>query len=672
VDREERPDIDQLYMSFVQLSTGQGGWPMSVFLTGDGMPFYGGTYFPPDDAYGRPGFARVVTAVAESYRVRRAAVEESASQAVEVLRSAAQPIAPAQAIVVDESWVQGLIDRCTVEYDTVHGGFGTAPKFPRQTLLELLLVHNRRQNDPVLLGMVLSSLDAMARGGIRDQLGGGFHRYSTDEKWLVPHFEIMLYDNAMLAWLYVEAFAQTRETRFATVACGIFDFVLREMTGRGGEFFTAIDAEVDGVEGQSYLWTEADVEAVLGLDDARLFNRIYALDDGPNFVDPHHGGGVADRNVLHRPQDPEDAARDLNVAPAELEDRLGVMRDKLLAARKERKQPILDTKVLTGWNGLMIRALAYGGQVLSDQKYLAAAERAADWLLKNHRDAAGGLIHTSRDGRAKGEAFLDDYAMLIQSLLALEAAGNSTRGVQAQQLADRMLREFGPSPGGALYFTGQRTDDLSVRQIVGTDSPLPSGNAVAASALIDMGRHEAAWAIIRAFAGTLSQSGDGMNAMVQAAWLYVTTFGAVTADVPDAMDRAPGAAGKSQAVSLSARWIDPRNLRVTAVIAPGYHINAAEPAAGLIATRLTVAGDTAADSQVLATAVERIDYPPGSERAFAFADAPLVVYENDVAIGVTFKKAMIGNPAIVVSLSYQACTSGECLLPATARFRVAS
>jgi hypothetical protein len=646
---------------------------MSVFLTGDGMPFFGGTYFPPDDGYGRPGFGRVVTAVAESYRSRRAAVDESAQRAVEVLRNIARPIAPTRPIVVDEKWVQELIDRSTFEYDTVHGGFGTSPKFPRQTLLELLLVHNRRQSDPVLEGMVVQSLDAMARGGIRDHLGGGFHRYSTDEKWLVPHFEIMLYDNAMLAWLYVEAFRQTQQARFATVARGIFDFVLRDMTGTGGEFFTAIDAEVDGVEGQSYLWTEDQVQAVLGQDDAKLFSRLYALDDGPNFVDPHHGSGAPDCNVLHRPLDPDQAARDLGIDPAALEEQLAILRQKLLEARRLRKQPILDTKILTSWNGLMIRALAYGGKILSDNKYLAAAERAADWLLAHHRDSAGALIHTSRDGHIKPTVFLDDYAMLIQALLSLEAAGNAARRAVAEELADRMLDRFGGSPGGALYFTGQDAADLAVRQIVGVDSPLPSGNAVAASCLTTMGRQEAAGRIIRGFAGSLAQGGDGMTAMVRAAWLYVIRFGATAVEVrgmpADAPDTATGAV---PAVSLGAKWIDAKTLRVTAVIKPGHHINSTQAIAGLVATRLIVGGDTPADSAAIAAVVGRIDYPAGAKKSFAFTDEPLVVYENQIEIDVMLNEPVPAKLAVVLRLHYQACTAGECLLPTTAQFRLAA
>jgi uncharacterized protein YyaL (SSP411 family) len=255
-------------------------------------------------------------------------------------------------------------------------------------------------------------MDALAYGGIRDQLGGGFHRYSTDAKWLVPHFEIMLYDNAMLAWCYVEAYRQTEERRYAQIARGIFDFVLREMTSPQGAFYTAFDAEVHAQEGLSYLWTEEEIEQVLGRDDAKVFNKVYGVDRGPNFSDPHHAtpGGTPDKNILYV----QDRA-----ALEQLHERLEPMREKLKRVRDEREQPLLDTKILTSWNGLMIRALAYGGRTLNDDRYLQAAAGAADFLLKHHRTPDGGLFRTSREGQVKYPAFLDDYAFLILALLEL-------------------------------------------------------------------------------------------------------------------------------------------------------------------------------------------------------------------------------------------------------------
>ena len=263
VDREERPDVDQLYMTAVQVMTRQGGWPMSVFLTPELRPFYGGTYFPPTDQYGRPGFVSVLRGIEDAYRNRKADVDQTAGQLEQVLQQVSEPEPPRADITIDEKYIEGVVARSAHDYEPQFGGFGQAPKFPRETLLELLLMHQRSNPNPQRLRQLRHALDAMMYGGIRDQLGGGFHRYSTDEKWLVPHFEIMLYDNAMLAWCYAEAFRQTDDIRYADVARGIFDFVLREMTSPDGAFYTAFDAEVDAREGLSYLWTKDEIEQVL-------------------------------------------------------------------------------------------------------------------------------------------------------------------------------------------------------------------------------------------------------------------------------------------------------------------------------------------------------------------------------------------------------------------------
>ncbi len=316
VDREERPDVDQLYMTAVQLLTRQGGWPMSVFLTPDLRPFYGGTYFPPQDAYGRPGFVTLLRGIDDAWRNRPGDVEKTAAQITSILRQLANPPPPEAPLTIDEAFVDALTQRSIDDYEPNFGGFGGAPKFPRETLLELLLVRLAASQAPApaapdlaaakgpaarLRARLLHTLDAMAHGGIRDQLGGGFHRYSTDAKWLVPHFEIMLYDNAMLAWCYAEAFAQTGDRRYEAVARGVLDFVLREMTSPEGAFYTAFDAEVDAREGLTYLWTPAEIVEVLGAEDAQRFNRVYGVDRGFNFADPHHSQGRRTRTSFTSP-----------------------------------------------------------------------------------------------------------------------------------------------------------------------------------------------------------------------------------------------------------------------------------------------------------------------------------------------------------------------------------
>jgi uncharacterized protein YyaL (SSP411 family) len=646
VDREERPDVDQLYMTAVQVLTRQGGWPMSVFLTPDLRPFYGGTYFPPSDMHGRPGFVTVLKGIEDAYRNRKSDVEQSASQIVNILRQVSEPDPPERAISIDQSFIDRLIERSTSDYDPALGGFGSAPKFPRETLLELLLVHNRAQPDARRMRMIRHTLDAMANGGIRDQLGGGFHRYSTDARWLVPHFEIMLYDNAMLAWCYTEASAQMNEPRYAEVAREVLDFLLREMTSAEGAFFTALDAEVDGREGLNYLWTESQIQQVLGADDARIFNRVYGADQGPNFADPHHGAAAPDHNILFLAQPPEsDAVRA----------RLAGMRAKLKAVRDQRKQPLLDTKILTAWNALMIRTLATAGRALDQPRYIDAAVRAAEFLLSRHRTPDGGLYRTSRDGAAKYDGFVDDYSYLVQALLALhEATGQARWKTEAAGLAEVMRRKFADAERGGFYFTQAGAPDLIVRQKVASDSPLPSGNAVAAMVMLQLDQANEARKALSLFAGQLAQNAEGMSAMVQAAQAYVNGHGSI--EVAAGERSGPKPMGPEQiaanVVDITASFGGAKLLNLHLNIAQAFHINAHEAGAGLIATRLDILAGAADD-------VDGIDYPPAERHEFVFAEQPIAVYRGTVMIGVRFKSAV--PRTLKAALTYQACTENACL-----------
>jgi uncharacterized protein YyaL (SSP411 family) len=658
VDREERPDVDQLYMTAVQILTRHGGWPMSVFLFPDLRPFYGGTYFPPEDAHGRPGFPTLLRAIDDAYRNRRSEVEQSATQIVNILQQVAQPAAPSSPITIDDRFVQALVERSMSDYEPNYGGFGSAPKFPRETLLELLLVHQQKFPDERRMKKIVHALDAMAAGGIRDHLGGGFHRYSTDAKWLVPHFEIMLYDNAMLAWCYVEAFRQTSEPRYARIARGIFDFILRDMTSPQGAFYTALDAEVDSQEGLNYLWTAEQVRQTLtdepgkGMgaafsdSDAKLFLTTYGLDLGPNFADPHHGTGRADKNILHLP----------GGVGSDEDSRLEPMRKYLLTERSKRKQPLLDTKVITSWNALMIRALAFGGMTLGEDRYTAAASKAAEYLLARHRTDDGGLYRTSRDGRPKHSGFIDDYAFLAQALLALHDASNDQRWHErARDVMRHAQKRFGDDTHGAFYFSEANAADLIVRQKVATDSPLPSGNAIAAMALLDLGEIHAARRIIAVFAEQLQSNGEGMSSMVQAALLYLRESGPITVSAAEqAQADRPLSPQEIAAgvVSIQSEWLDVRRLKLRLQILAGFHINAHETTKDLIATTVTVDP---------ATAVEAIDYPPGEMRAFAFSDQPVRVYSGDVEILVRFRSR--SETALHVGIQYQACDESACFAP---------
>ncbi len=639
VDREERPDVDQLYMTAVQVLTRQGGWPMSVFLLPDLRPFYGGTYFPPTDGHGRPGFPTLLRALEDAYRNRRPDVEKTAAQLRDILGELAQPSAATTKSPLNAATIESMIDRSTADYDAEHGGFGRAPKFPRETLLELLLVRDRHAPDARRQSMIRHSLDAMANGGIRDHLGGGFHRYSTDARWLVPHFEIMLYDNALLAWAYAEAFRQFGDARYATIARGICDFVLREMTDPAGGFYTALDAEVDAQEGMPYLWTAQEIEDELGPTDAELFNRVYGLADGPNFADPHNGNGIPDKNVLFLADGPA----------LESDPRIVAMRQKLYAARRQRKQPLLDTKILTSWNALMIRALAFCGEVLDEPRYVKAAAAAADFLLQHHADGHGGLLRTSRDGAAKYAAFLDDYAYLAQALLGLaKASGDNQRRVQADTIAREMIERFGDSGAGGFFFTDAAASELLVRQKIGTDSPLPSGNGIAAITLLELGHTTVARAVVDVFADQLQANCEGMSAMVLAAFVLAgSADSATTAPSPTAISPPD-----DELVSVRAEWADPQVARVLIEIAAGYHIASADPGPGMTATHLSV-------SEVAA----KVEYPSPTRIQFAFADQPLAVYQGRVELLVRFASA----PAAPVRLAlrYQACTDRACLAAVT-------
>ncbi|HET6246687.1 MAG TPA: DUF255 domain-containing protein [Tepidisphaeraceae bacterium] len=722
VDREERPDVDQLYMTAVQVLTRHGGWPMSVFLTPDLRPFYGGTYFPPADMHGRPGFVSVLRGIEDAYKNRPADVEKTADQLVNILSQYARPAAPQEPIRIDMAFVEDLIRRSVSDYDPTRGGFGGAPKFPRETLLELLLVYLRTPDEERGMGgmglrqaqsghgppmsspasttsapagslpegptrtsafpgverrpqesenlksqiskMIFHTLAALADGGIRDQLGGGFHRYSTDAHWLVPHFEIMLYDNAMLAWCYAEAFAQMNDPRYAAVARGVFDFVLREMTSPAGAFYTALDAEVDGQEGLNYLWTEEEITALLGPEDTGVFNTVYGVDGGPNFADPHHGSGIPEKNILYLPVALEKAAKNLKTDTAALESRLAPLRQKLYEARMKRKQPLLDTKIITSWNALMIRALAHGGRVLSEPRYTEAAARAADFLLQSHRTPEGGLFRASRDGQAKYRGFLDDYAFLLQALLTLhEATGTAKWKTHAVELADQMNAKFG---GEAFYFTEKDAPDLILRQMTSSDSPLPSGNAVAAMALLELGDKAQAAGVLAEFAQQVESQGEGMSSMVQAALLFCRKSGAFTVSAyaeseEDSRPMTPTELAEG-VVGAKAAWQSPTVVSVEVIIAPGYHINAYQVPAdlSLIATRISAADDPAAE----------VDYPPGEELSVPFMDRPLQVYSGTIKIRVKFAEARESGKPLVLNLVYQACNDTSCLAPVTRQIKV--
>lgn len=674
VDREERPDVDQLYMAAVQVLSRQGGWPMSVFLTPDLRPFYGGTYFPPTDAHGRPGFVTVLRGVSEAYQRTPDKVEQTAGQMQDILQQLAEPPLPQEPLRLDTAFVDSAVERAVADYDPEYGGFGGAPKFPRQTLLELLLAYqdqptpaldtgNRQAgNRARVLEMVLHTLVRMAAGGIRDHLGGGFHRYSTDRQWLVPHFEIMLYDNALLAWLYSEAYRQTEQLQFASVAREILDFVLSQMTSPQGAFYTAFDAETGAREGATYVWTPDQVRQVLDADDAVLFQRVYGMDQGPNFSDPHHDDGRPQANVLYLPRPLPEAAREMGLTPQQLEQRLVPLRARLLAARQTRPQPLLDTKIITSWNALMIRALSHAGSVLAEKRYLAAARKAADFLLRHHRTADGGLYHVSRDGNARHEGFLDDYAYLVQALLSLrDESGLRLYEDRARALALMMCNRFQDHQRGGFYFTPAGAQDLIVRQKVAVDSPLPSGGGVAAMALLELNEEQSVQRTLQAFAHSINEMPESTCALLQASMLYLRTQPPLEL-VPEAPQppRPPSPQElAAQAVGIDTAWVDDTDLRLHLTIAQGYHLNAQDAGGGLVPTELRLEQPDVS-----------IEYPPSQSLQIG-AGQTVAGYSGRITLRARFARGMTGRGTLHGMLRYQACTHESCLPPASRTLEIA-
>jgi uncharacterized protein len=479
VDREERPDLDQIYMTAVQLLTRQGGWPMSVFLTPQLKPFYGGTYYPPQDMYGRPSFRRILEALVDAWQNRRNELEDSAAQIVAQVEQAGRLEAGSSKLGPETLRRAG--NQLGRNFDPVNGGFGSAPKFPHALELRLLLRLWRRFGDDNALHMACLSLDRMARGGIYDQLGGGFHRYSTDERWLAPHFEKMLYDNALLSQAYLEAFLATGQAAYKQVVIETLDYVLREMMSPEGGFFSTQDADSEGEEGKFFVWSAAEVEATLGPDAAKLFTYVY---------DVTPGGNWEGSNILHRPKSAEQEARMLDIDAAELAASLTQSRRQLFEVRSRRLWPGRDDKILTAWNGLMLRSLAQAARALAEPRYADAARKNASFLLEKMRAAGGRLFRTYFEGVGpKLNAYLEDYACLIEALISVyEMDGDEKWLSAALDLTGVMIDEFWDEKDSGFFFTGNSHETLLTRTKDPHDSSTPSGNSVAATALLRLAR----------------------------------------------------------------------------------------------------------------------------------------------------------------------------------------
>jgi len=471
VDMEERPDVDQIYMNFVQVTTGRGGWPMNVFLTPDKKPFFGGTYFPPAPRYGMPSWTQVLLSLAEAYDERREELEQSANAIVGELRK----MTVMEPGALSDDIADAAFASFSRSFDSVNGGFGGAPKFPQAMSLEFLLRYHDRTVNPRALEMVTRTLDKMALGGIYDQLGGGFHRYAVDAIWLVPHFEKMLYDNAQLARVYLHTYQVTGNPFYKRICVETLEYVRREMLDPSGAFYSTQDADSEGEEGKFFVWTPAEVEQVLG-DDAREFMNLYSVTKDGNFEG---------KNILNIPYGKAALLSDSDDQKATW---IREMRSRLFQARENRIKPHRDEKVLTAWNGLMMAAFADAGRVLSNEEYVETARNNAEFVFRElYRD--GRLLRTWKNGAAKLNGYIEDYANVADALIVLyEATGEISWIKQAKELADTMIAEFWDNDGGGFFFTSNDHEELVVRNKDLYDNATPSGNSVSADVLLRLAK----------------------------------------------------------------------------------------------------------------------------------------------------------------------------------------
>ena len=513
VDREERPDLDSIYMEAVQAMTGSGGWPMSVFLTPAGQPFYGGTYFPPQPRHGMPSFAQVLLAVADAYKNKRDDLEAQAQRLTDAIGRTGSLSASGEALGVE------ILDEATGKllqyFDEQYGGFGDQPKFPQPMTLEFAMSQYRRGGDADVLHIAEHTLQQMAAGGIYDHLGGGFHRYSVDRIWLVPHFEKMLYDNGQLLRSYLHAWQINGRPEHRQVVDETVDYVLREMTSPEGGFYSAQDADSEGEEGKFFVWTAEEIEEILGEEEAELLGQSYGVTPGGNFEG---------NTILNLERTVGEVAQEAGAAVETMAARLAAARQKLFAVREERVKPERDDKVLTEWNGLMIHALAEVGVVLGREDALEAARKSADFVLAEMSQENGLLFRSYKDGRARFNAYLEDYAAFARGLVALYESTFELRWLaEAVRLTKIMQSQFADEVRGGFYQTGMAHEQLVVRRKDFIDNAIPSGNSMAAELLLRLAkltgneeyRGEAA-RIILIMAAAMAQQPTGFGRMLTA------------------------------------------------------------------------------------------------------------------------------------------------------------
>ncbi|MGH8004236.1 MAG: thioredoxin domain-containing protein [Limisphaerales bacterium] len=539
VDREERPDVDNIYMTASQVMTRGGGWPLTIVMMPDKKPFFAATYIPKEPRFGRPGMVDVIPRLAEVWKTRRSEVSQSAEQITSTLQnvSSARPGQDLSRSTLDEAY-----KRLESIFDSQNAGFGSAPKFPTPHQYSFLLRYYARTGNQRALEITEKSLAAMRRGGICDQVGFGFHRYSTDPRWFLPHFEKMLYDQALLATAYLETYQATGKEEYARTAREIFAYVLRDMTSPEGSFYSAEDADSEGEEGKFYLWTVEELQQVLGPDEAQFAARLMNATPSGNHRELETGRSS---NILHLSKPWDQLARDFGVSEQALRTRWQTALQKLFAERKKRVHPHKDDKILTDWNGLMIAAFARGAQVLDEPQYALAAKRAADFVLKTLRDGRGRLLKRYRDGEAALDGQLDDYAFMVWGLIELYEASFEVRFLEeALKLNEAMLTHFWDKQNGGFYFQPDDGEKQIVRTREISDGALPSGNSVAALNLLRLARmtgqtelEQLASKLMQSFAGDIGRSPANFTMLLTALnFALGPSFEVVIAGRPEAAD----------------------------------------------------------------------------------------------------------------------------------------
>ncbi|TWU47894.1 DUF255 domain-containing protein [Rubripirellula reticaptiva] len=680
VDREERPDLDQQFMIATQLVTrGSGGWPNSVWLTPDGKAWMAGTYFSHDS------FKRILSQLSGIWKTRNDEVMKQAGAITDMISRAGQ--SPDSTKPASKELISVAIEALKSRFDSVEGGFGGAPKFPPHSALALLVDQHRREPDAAVLKMINTTLTKMSRGGVHDQIGGGFHRYSTDAKWLLPHFEKMLYDNAQLMRAYTDGYLLSEDDSYLAAVDGIVEWLSREMTSPEGGFYSAIDSESDATEGKYYVWTRDEIVSVLGKDDADVFAGVYGVLADGNFHD-EASGEQSTSNILHLPKPISQFAAAAKLDESELEVRLSAMRSKLLAERQKRLYPHLDDKVLAAWNGLMIESLAYAGRTLERPDYVEAARRAADFVLGS-MIIDGRLQRTSRGGQSKLDGYLNDHAFMAAALLELHRATEEAKYLDAAiDLADRMLADFQDEQAGGFFFTsrsanhaaGNEQNDFVIRsKNLGGGGNLPSGNGIAARVMLELATltgdakyREAANRTIEGLAGSLWASAGNADELLVALAMQLETGAAVASaagvTVNDSLSDADlrftanAIVGELFASQIRVGRGETVDFAIRLSIEPGWHLYGDNPGVDFVqSTTLDISSAEPFFDAKIAT-------PKGTRKLDEVLKQNLVLYQGEVTFRATVQiagDAPLGKQPLTFTLRSQACDASRCIAPQT-------